>query len=78
MADKTSFRYFTRILGQVFCQKCFLEKKLVYYKIRHLDDPCPDAVAVNPKKYIKKFGSENINKKHRGMRKGAKGMHFEN
>ena len=35
-------------------------------------------IAVNPKKYSEKFESENINKKHKGLRKGAKRMEFEN
>ena len=35
-------------------------------------------IAVNPKEYFEEFESENINKKHKGLRKGAKGMEFEN
>ena len=35
-------------------------------------------IAVNPKEYFEKLESENINKKHKGLRKGAKRMEFEN
>ena len=34
--------------------------------------------AVNLKEYFGKFESENINKKYKSLRKGAKGMEFEN
>ena len=34
-------------------------------------------VAVNPKEYFETFKSENVNKKHKGLRKGAVGMEFE-
>ena len=35
-------------------------------------------VAVNPKEYVETFKSEYMNKKHKGLRKGAPGMEFEN
>ena len=34
-------------------------------------------VTVNPKEYFEGLKSENINKKHKGLRKGALGMEFE-
>lgn len=33
---------------------------------------------VNPKEYIEKLESENTKKKHKGLRKGAINMQFEN
>ena len=35
-------------------------------------------LAVNPKEYYEYFKSENINKKHKGIKKGSLGMDFEN
>ena len=35
-------------------------------------------LAVNPKEYLKYFKSETVNKKHKGIRKGTKGMEYEN
>ena len=34
-------------------------------------------VAVNPKEYFEKFESQSVNKKHKGLRKGASRMEFE-
>ena len=34
-------------------------------------------VAVNPKEYFESFKSENINKKRKGLRKGALDMEFK-
>ena len=55
-----------------------LSKKLGYYEIEHIDDPCEVTIAINPKVYLEKFQSENVNKKHKGLRKGSRGMEFEN
>ena len=55
-----------------------LEKKVGYYIIQNIDDTCVVTIAVNPKEYFEKFESENINKKHKGLRKSAGGMEFEN
>ena len=54
-----------------------LQKKLGYYKVEHIDDPCLATVAVNPKDYLEYFESENVNKKHKGLEKGSKRMEFE-
>ena len=54
-----------------------LKKKLGYYSIENIDDPCFITIAVNPKKYFEKFESENVNKEHKSLRKSAKGMEFE-
>ena len=55
-----------------------LKKKLGFYSIEIIDDPCLVTVAFNPKEYIETFESENISKKHKSLRKGARGMEFEN
>ena len=55
-----------------------LRKKLGYFSIENIDDPYLVIVAVNPKEYFEKFESDNVNKKHKVLRKGASGMEFEN
>ena len=35
-------------------------------------------MVLNLKEYFEKCESENVNKKHKGLRKGAKGMELEN
>ena len=58
--------------------KFWEKKKLRYCSIKIINHPCVVTIAVNPKEYFEKFESENISKKHKGLRKGAKGMKFEN
>ena len=43
-----------------------------------IDDPCLVTLAVNPKEYFEYFKSENVNKKHKGIKKGSAGMEYEN
>ena len=54
-----------------------LRKKLSYFSIKNIDDPYIVIVAVNPKEYFEEFESQVVNKKHKGLRKGATGMEFE-
>ena len=35
-------------------------------------------MAVNPKEYLELFEDKNVNKKHKGIKKGSSGMGFEN
>ena len=55
-----------------------LRKKFGYFAIENIDDPCIVTVAINPKEYFEQFESDNVNKKYKGLRKGAAGMEFEN
>lgn len=48
------------------------------YKIENVDDPCYVTLAVNPKEYFEFFKSYSTNKKHKGIKKGSKGMDSEN
>ena len=48
-----------------------LKKKLGYFNIENIDDPC--MVTVKPEEYIETFKSEYVNKNHKGP-----GMEFEN
>lgn len=54
-----------------------LRKKLGYFAIENIDDPCLVTFAVNPKEYVEQLQREHVNKKHKGVRKGAAGMEFE-
>ena len=45
--------------------------------IQNIDDSCMVTVAVNPKEYFQEFESQPINEKHKGLRKAAAGMEFE-
>ena len=35
-------------------------------------------LAVNPKEYFEYFKSDNVNKNHKGIKKGSIGMEYEN
>ena len=54
-----------------------LRKKLGYFPIENIDNLCVVIVAVNRKEYFEEFKSQSVNKKHKGLRKGANGMEFE-
>ena len=55
-----------------------LSKKLGYYEIEHVEDPCEVTIAINPEEYLEKFQSEKVNKKNKGLKKSSKGMEFQN
>ena len=52
-------------------------KKLDYYEIENISNPCIWALAVNQKEYLEMFKNV-LNKKHKGIKKGLNGMGFEN
>ena len=54
-----------------------MKKNLGYFSIENIDDHCVAPIAVNPKEYHEIFKSEKVNKKHKGLRKGAQGMDFK-
>ena len=54
------------------------QKVLGLYEVENINDPCYVTLAVNPKEYLEYFKSDNVNKKHKGIKKGAVGMDFEN
>ena len=54
------------------------QKVLGLYEVEHIDDPCYATLAVNPKEYLEYFKSDNVNKKHEGIKKGSAGMDYEN
>ena len=71
-------RHISQVLGKILCQRWISQKKLGYYEIGHIDNTCEVTIAINPRKYLEKFQSENFNKKHKGIKKGLKGMELEN
>ena len=54
------------------------QKVLGLYEVESMNDPCIVTLAVNPKKYFELFKSKRTNKKHKGIKKGAPGMNYEN
>ena len=51
-------------------------KKIDYYKIETISNPC--ILAVNPKEYQEMLKNLILNKKHKGIKKVSRGMGFEN
>ena len=54
------------------------QKVLGLYEVENINDPCLVTLAVNPKEYLEYFQSENINKKHKEIKKGSVRMDYEN
>ena len=54
------------------------QKVLGLYEVESINDPCLVTLATNPKEYLEYFQSEAINKKHKGIKKGAVGMDYRN
>ena len=54
------------------------KKTLGLYEVEHINDSCFVTLAVNPKEYFELFKSMEINKKHKGIKKGSSGMNYEN
>ena len=54
------------------------KKQMGLFEIEHIDNPNVCTITVNPKEYFEKFKNKDINKKHKGVRKGTRGMLFEN
>ena len=53
-------------------------KKLGYYEIEHIDNPCILILAVNRKEYLELLEDKNLNEKHKGIKKGWSGLGFGN
>ena len=53
-------------------------KKLGYYEIENIDNPCIITLAVNPKEYLEVFWDFKLDKKHKGIKKRLTGLGFEN
>ena len=54
------------------------KKKLGYYEIENIDNPCLVTIALNLKEYLEVLNNLKLNKKHKGIKKGSTGMNFEN
>ena len=46
-----------------------LEKRLGYFEIESVDNPCHVVIAVNPKEYYEHFENFSCNKNHKGQKK---------
>ena len=53
-------------------------KKICYYEIENIDNPCIITLAVNPKEYLEMLKNLILNKKYKGIKKGSTGLGFEN
>ena len=54
------------------------KRRLGYYEIENISNPCILTLAVNPKEYLETLKHLTINKKHKGIKKGLTGLGFEN
>ena len=54
------------------------QKGLGLYEVEHIYNPCYVNLAVNPKEYFEYFKSDNVDKKHKGIKKGSIVMEYEN
>ena len=54
------------------------KKQMGLYEIENINNQNVCTIAVNPKEYFEKFKNKDINKKHKGVKKGTRGMMFEN
>ena len=54
------------------------QKVLGLHEVESISDSCLMTLAVNPKEYYEYFKSEDVNKKHEGIKKGSAGMDYEN
>ena len=53
------------------------EKVMGLYEIANTDNPNICSITFNPKEYFEKFKNQQINKKHKGVRRDNPGMNFE-
>ena len=47
------------------------------YEIENIENPNICTIAINLKEYFEKFKNQQINKKHKGIRRNNPGMNFE-
>ena len=59
-------------------RKISRKKKLRYYEIESINNPCYVTIAVNPKEYFEVFKNQKTHKKHKEIKKGSHGMEFHN
>ena len=72
MISHTNFR------NSLAVEKKIHENSSVYMKsTEHIEDPCFVTIATNPKQYIEYFQTQDINKRHKGIRKSENCMNLE-
>ena len=47
------------------------------YEMENIDNPNICTIAINPKEYFEKLKNQEINKKHKDVRRDIPGMNFE-
>ena len=55
-----------------------LKKRLRYFEIEHINNPFIFTTACSPEEYYEVFKDKDVNKKHKGVKKGYSNMVFEN
>ena len=80
MASKTYKRFHTsHEFWDIFgARKASRRKKLGYYEIENIGNPCILTLAVNQKEYLEMFKDHLMNKKHKGIKKRSTGMGYSN
>ena len=53
-------------------------KKKGLYEVECVNNPCYVTLAVNPKKYFEFCQDYSVNKKHKSIKKGSRGMEYSN
>ena len=54
------------------------KKKIGYYDVKHIDNPCILTLVVNLKEHLELFESKYLNKKSKGIKKGLSVLSSEN
>ena len=54
-----------------------LKKQLGLFKVENISRANVITIAINPKEYLEGFDDYSINKKHKGLKKGTRGMNFD-
>ena len=55
-------------------RKTSRQKKLGYYEIENIDNPCILTLSVNPKEYLEILKNQHQNRKHKGIKKDRLGL----
>ena len=58
-------------------QNASTKKQMGLFEIENIDNPNVCTIAVNPKEYFEQFKNSDINKKHKGVKRGTPGKSFE-
>ena len=54
-----------------------LKKQVGLFEVENINRANVITIAINPKEYLEEFDDYSINKKHKGLKKGTRGMNFD-